>query len=125
MSARVSKQAILFAIVGVLTTLLHVAVAVSVIRTFTAPAWLANGVAFVVATSFSYVVNASVTFGSRPAGRSLLRYFVVAIVGLLLAMAISALADRAGLSYLAGIACVVVAVSGGTFIAHRNWTYAK
>jgi putative flippase GtrA len=124
MTARVSNQAALFAAVGVATTLLHIVVAVSIIRGFGAPTWIANGIAFTVATVFAYVVNTLLTFGRRLSGRSLRRYVVVAIVGLLLSMGISALAAWAGLGYLAGIACVVVVVTGLSFLAHRNWTYA-
>jgi putative flippase GtrA len=106
-----------------LATGVHVLVAVAFIRIVLPAPSIANGVAFVVATIFSYLVNTMWSFSSPLHGRNLLRFCVVALVGLSLAMMISGAAQHYGLHYLWGIFFVVLVVPPVTFLLHSFWTY--
>ena len=85
--------------------------------------WLANGIAFVVATLFSFTINTTWSFSSRPSRRLLVRFVLVATVGLGITVAVSGTAQYFGLHYLYGIALVVCAVPPITFLLHKYWTY--
>ena len=122
-SSKLVKQASRFAISGLLATTLHVLIAVSVIRLFALQAPLANGIAFIVATVFSYTANTLWSFSSPLRGRNLLRFICVSCIGLILAVGISTLAECVGLHYLAGIGLVAVIIPPVTFLLHRFWTY--
>ena len=118
-----TRQALRFGISGLLATGLHVLVATSFIQLVSPAASIANGVAFVVATIFSYLINTIWSFSHPLHGRNLLRFCAVACVGLLLAMAISGAAQHYGLHYMWGIFFVVLTVPPVTFLLHSFWTY--
>lgn len=108
---------------GVLVTGGHIVLAASLIRLlFLAPP-LANGIAFAGATIFSYVINTRWTFSRSLHGRSLVRFVLVSIIGLFLAVTISGLADLYGLHYWFGIGGVICVVTPLSFALHSYWTY--
>lgn len=112
-----------FAVSGLLVTCLHAIIAASLIETVLPRPALANGFAFVVATLASYLINTFWSFSRSPAPGNLLRFLAVAVVGLLVAMAVSGVAAAYGLPYWLGILCVISVVPPGTFLLHTFWTY--
>ena len=117
------QQAQRFFVSGVLVTGLHVLVAASAIRFLWVSPMFANGLAFVTATVVSYVINTRWSFSSSFQSRSFLRFCVVSVIGCLLAMTVSGVADAYGWSYWTGIAAVVMVVPPTTFLLHSLWTY--
>lgn len=122
-SAEAVRQARRFAVSGVLSTGLHVFVATGIIVLLLPMPALANGVAFLVATLFSFTINTMWSFSSRPSRRLLLRFVMVATAGLAVTVAVSGTAEFFGLHYLFGIALVVCTVPPVTFLLHKYWTY--
>lgn len=118
-----TKQALRFTISGFLITGLHVLIATTLIQIILLDPSLANGVAFVVATVFSYLINTTWSFSSPLHRRNLLRFCFVSFVGLVLAMTISGAVQYYGLHYWYGIAFVVCIVPPVTFLLHNFWTY--
>jgi len=117
------RQAFRFCVVGGVATVVHVAIAyVLVVSAGVAPP-LANGVAFCVATVFSYFVNTLWSFGKRLHGRTLFRFCVVASVGAAISVGLSGLLDHHGVHFLLGILAVVCVVPFVTFTLHSLWTY--
>jgi putative flippase GtrA len=112
-----------FAFFGLLVTGIHVLVAVTFIRLIDPSPPVANGVAFVVATASSYLLNTLWTFNQPLRRRTLRRFLAVSLIGCALAMAVSAAAEAIGWSYLYGIALVVLTVPATTFLLHSLWTY--
>lgn len=112
-----------FTVTGVLTTGLHVIVAVILIEQLAATPPLANGVAFILATIFSYAVNTLWSFSSRPRRKNIIRFVLVSLIGAGVAVVVSDLANQYGLDYMIGIAMVVVTVPPITFMLHNFWTY--
>lgn len=117
------KKAQRFAVSGVLVTGLHVVVAAGFIHLILPKPAVANGVAFVVATVFSYLINTLWSFSSPLHARNLIRFLVVSGVGCVLAITVSGLAELYGMHYWIGIASVVAIVPPVTFILHSMWTY--
>jgi putative flippase GtrA len=117
------KQIRRFAVSGLLATSLHALVAIGLIRLLAMSAPSANGLAFAVATVFSYAINTLWSFSSALHGQNLVRFICVSIVGGALAMGVSAIAARYDLHYLIGIGLVAILVPPVTFLLHRFWTY--
>lgn len=108
---------------GILVTGIHVGIVIF-FMTFIAPEpVIANGLAFVLATCVSYVLNTVWSFSSRVGRRSLGRFCAVALLGMALAMIVSGAAEYAGLQYLWGVALVILCVTPTTFALHNAWTY--
>jgi putative flippase GtrA len=123
MSDILLRQAKRFMVSGLLVTGLHVFIATSFINlVFPVPA-LANGVAFVVATAFSYYINTLWSFSRPPHRKNLIRFLSVSMLGCLLAVFISGHADLHGFHYGIGIASVAAIVPPVTFLLHKYWTY--
>lgn len=102
---------------------LHVFIAAGLIRLLAISPPVANGVAFLVATVFSYMIHTLWSFSSPLHGRNLFRFVVVFMVGCILAVAVSFVAQRFGLHYLYGIGLVALIVPPITFLLHSFWTY--
>jgi putative flippase GtrA len=118
-----TRQALRFALSGLLVTGLHVLIATAFIHIVLPAPPLANGVAFVVATIFSYLINTTWSFSNPFHGRNLFRFCIVSCIGLFLAVTISGTAQYYGLHYLYGIGLVVCIVPPLTFLLHNYWTY--
>jgi putative flippase GtrA len=118
-----TKQALRFALSGMLATSLHVFIATAFIQIVSPAPSLANGVAFLVATVFSYLINTIWSFSRPLHGRNLFRFCLVSFIGLFLAMFISGAAQHFGLHYWYGIFFVVCIVPPVTFFLHSFWTY--
>ncbi|WP_347904601.1 GtrA family protein [Pseudomonas purpurea] len=117
------RRALRFGLTGIAVTALHALVAVLFIEHVQALPPLANGVAFIVATVVSYVVNTTWSFSSRLHGRTLARFVTVSVVGFFLAMLVAWIAQVAGLDYRLGIVAVALTLPVFTFVLHNFWTY--
>ncbi len=112
-----------FSITGLFVTGLHVFVATYLI---TVPTWhpsIANGLAFVLATLVSYVMNTVWSFSAPLERRTLHRFVGVSVLGCMLAMAISGMSSHLGFDYRIGIGFVVVTIPPISFVLHSLWTY--
>jgi len=125
MTRELKVQARRFAASGVVATGVHVALATGFIRFVLMEPALANGIAFVIATVFSYTVNTLWSFSNTLTGTNFLRFSLVSLVGLTLTMLISGTAQYYGLHYMYGISLVVCMVPPTTFLLHKFWTYRK
>jgi len=117
------RRGLRFAVTGLFVTALHALVAMSFINYVSPDPPLANGVAFVVATVVSYVINTTWSFSARLHGKTLLRFLLVSAGGFFLAMFVAWAAQMAGLHYLLGIAAVALTIPAFTFVLHNFWTY--
>lgn len=117
------QRGLRFAVTGLFVTALHALVAVLFINFVSPQPPLANGVAFVVATVVSYVINTTWSFSARLHGRTLLRFLMVSAGGFVLAMLVAWAAQMAGLHYLSGIVAVALTIPAFTFVLHNFWTY--
>jgi putative flippase GtrA len=118
-----SRKLIKFGITGIGSTLIHVIVASILISGFTSSTQVGNGVAFIIATVFSYTVNTLWSFSNTINSKNAFRFIVASLLGLGLTILISLIADKAGLHYLLGIAIIVTTVPIYTFLVHSIWTY--
>lgn len=123
MNTKNSSKLFKFGVTGIGSTIIHIIVASTLISIFENNTQVGNGVAFIIATIFSYTVNTLWSFSNKINPKNAIRFFVTSLFGLCLTIFISWLADRFGLHYLTGIAIIVVTVPVYTFSAHSLWTY--
>ncbi len=119
-----------FGVTGLANTAIHAFVAVLCLEGFflgypslTVGPVVANGVAFVVATVFSYVVNTVWSFSTTIKRKNFLRFIVVAIIGLVAAMALARLAELIGFPPIGSVVLVVCVMPLINFALHTLWTY--
>lgn len=117
------RRAWRFSITGVLSTGTHVIVAVAMVNLIDSSQTLANGVAFIVATIFSYFVNTFWSFSASLHEKNLIRYICVAGTGFFMTLGLSSLAEAAEINYLANIALIACALPLVSFGLHHCWTY--
>lgn len=118
-----ARRLLRFGVTGLGSTLLHALVALGLITWLTTAPPLANGLAFCVATVFSYLVNTLWSFSAPLHGQNLRRFLTVSAIGFLLAMGLAWLAELVGWTPLVGIALVVCVVPAVSFVLHSLWTY--
>lgn len=119
------RQASRFTTTGVLATALH-ALTVMTLVTLIVPApsqVVANGIAFILANGFSYVVNSLWSFTAPLHGLRFMKFLAVSVIGFLGTLLIAYVAEHIGLSPLSGIVLVVCIMTPVTFILHRAWTF--
>jgi len=118
-------KAFKFGLSGLMVTGLHVVVAFVLITTVLPFPPAANGIAFVIANLVSYTINTLWTFSSPLQGRSLVRFVLVSLLGFIIAIMVSGLAQWYGLHYWWGIGLVVCCVTPVSFLLHNFWTYKQ
>ncbi len=120
-----ARQLRRFVVVGVVVTATHVAMSVLSIELLGLGVQAGTFVAFSCALSLSYLLNRAWTYQARGRHRRQLpRFAVVSFAGYGLNAAIMALVTNLfGLSYLFGIAVVVMVLPSLSFLSHRYWTF--
>lgn len=114
-----------FGTVGGLATLIHLAVAWVAARGGGASPFLANGIGFAAAFSFSYLGHFYWTFGQRD-GHSvrLPRFLVVSGAGYCLTnLIVWIVVSRAGLAFEAALLVILFAVPLMTWALSRYWAF--
>ena len=117
------RRAWRFCLSGLMVTGIHVIVALAFVHYVANAPAVANGVAFTVATCFSYLVNTLWSFSSPLHGHTLFRFLCVSGLGCGLAMGISGAAAKLGWTPIAGIGAVALLIPPITFLMHNFWTY--
>lgn len=118
-----ARKACRFALSGLLVTGLHVIISIAFIKFVLPVPSVANGMAFIVATVFSYLINTLWSFSSPLHGKNLLRFVLVSLVGFFLAVTVAGAAQYYGMPYWYGIGLVACTVPPITFVLHTFWTY--
>lgn len=117
------KQALRFFVTGIMTTGVHVLTAFFFFQFVATSPVFANGVAFVVANLFSYIVNSLWSFSTPLKGARGLRYMTVSAISFLGTINVAYVAEQLGFSPELGILIVVLIMTPITFVLHRSWTF--
>jgi putative flippase GtrA len=127
-------QYLRFGTVGAAATAVHVAVFVGLIELAGAPPLLANAIAFGLAVLISFGGHFHWTFAprtpratgiGRPARLALIRFFVVALIGLTLnSLAVYLVVNVLALPYGLAIVLMVTVGQAAVFTLSRLWAFA-
>jgi putative flippase GtrA len=123
----VLRQFVKFASVGLLATIVHVAIVYSLVEGAGAEPVLASLPAFFSALSVSYLLNRYWTFQASVSGYAcFIKYTFVSLGGMFLNVAIMYVAVYiAQGTYLQGLAIVIVIVPVMSFLFQRGWTFER
>lgn len=126
------RQFIRFGFIGLLNTGIHFGIALLCIRGFYLENYLiimkpttANGLAFLMATTFSFFINTLWSFSSEVNQKNLFRYVCVALLGLMLTVLLAGIAEIIGLSSIEGVVLIICTMPFLNFAMHKWWTYQK
>ncbi|MBB3006210.1 GtrA family protein [Cupriavidus alkaliphilus] len=117
------KKLVRFGISGGIATAVHFSVAWMVFSFLTPRVDVANGIAFVVANVFSYVLHTLWSFSSSMSPQQFMRFMLVSLAGLLISTGLPTLLG-AGRFWLS-TGAVLVAVPACSFLLHNFWTYRR
>lgn len=112
-----------FAVTGCLNSLIHGGIVAFFYQWVLKDAVMANGVAFAVASTVSYQINARWTFSAARTPERCARFLSVALMGLLLTVMIAGLLEALGWGVFAGTLGVMVLLPPITFLLHQHWTF--
>ncbi|MCR4469473.1 MULTISPECIES: GtrA family protein [unclassified Burkholderia] len=112
-----------FGLSGLCSTALHVLIASALYALFDATQVIANAVAFVGATAFSYLANTLWSFSSTVHSRNLVRYLTVALAGFAETMALARAAELLDVPRGWAIVAIALLIPPTMFVLHRVWTY--
>jgi len=119
-----------FGLTGIANTGIHVLMATLCLEGFflgipslVAGPVLANVVAFLVATIFSYLANTLWSFSATMNGKNFQRFIIVALIGLLATMGLARFAELLGVPRVGSVVLVVCIMPLVNFSLHYFWTY--
>ncbi|MBY4866419.1 GtrA family protein [Burkholderia sp. Bp9017] len=112
-----------FGLSGLCSTALHALIACTMYALFDATQVVANAVAFICATVFSYLANTLWSFSSTVHARNLRRFLVVALAGFTETMALARIAELLDVPRGWSIVAIALLIPPTTFLMHRLWTY--
>lgn len=123
MRLELGRQFLRFGAIGVINTLIHLGVVLSLVEVCAMGPLMANGLAFVAANVFSFWANSRFTFRAITTWKRYSRFLLVSMAGLLLAVGASYVNGRLGFHYLWGVALSFVLLPVLSFAANRFWTW--
>ena len=119
----IEPSLIKYYLVGGVAVAFHLVIVVLLVEFGKLGPTLANAIAFILATIFSNIANTYWSFQAKVTGRVLIRFWLVALIGLCLAILISSIANHFQLYYLIGSLMVVSVTPLVSYTLHKNWTY--
>ena len=123
MRGELFTQFLRFAVIGVINTLIHLAVVTGLVESGTLLPVPANGLAYMVANLFSFWANSRYTFRAQVNWHRYGRFLSVSAAGLLLTLMASQLGEWLHWHYLAGVLLSFVLLPILSFAANRWWTW--
>ncbi|KVG30328.1 GtrA family protein [Burkholderia diffusa] len=112
-----------FGLSGLGSTALHLLIASAMYALFDATQVIANAVAFVCTTAFSYLANTLWSFSSTVHSRNLLRYLTAALAGFAETMLLARTAELLDVPRGWAIVAIALLIPPTMFVMHRLWTY--
>lgn len=125
--ARTVRQFLAFTGVGAVGTAGHYLTLVMLVEGLHQDPVLSTSLGFLVGALINYILNYKYTFSSNnPHGQTLLRFFIVALIGALVNSGIMFLgATRLGFNYMLIQIVATAVVLVQNFILNRLWTFAE
>lgn len=113
-----------YALIGLLAAATHYSVALGLTLTTPTPAWLANIAGFLCGFAVSYTGQSRFTFTDHaPSGATLLRWFTVALTGVIMSSSGVALMVNAGVAARVALLGAVVGVAAYGYLLGRFWVF--
>ncbi len=124
-SLKSRTQLLRFALVGVANTGIHLAVVATLTQFLGLKQMISNVAAYIVASTFSFVVNSVWSFEVKPQVHRYARFQLVAVLSLLVCALLGHIADVRGWPYIITVLLTALIVPAISFVAHKRYTYSK
>ncbi|MEK6354069.1 MAG: GtrA family protein [Burkholderia cenocepacia] len=112
-----------FGVSGLCSTAIHVLVTTALFARLDAAPVTANAIAFLCATTFSYLANTLWSFSSTVRTRNAMRFLAVTLAGFVETMLIARAAEALDAPRAMGVVAIALLIPPTTFVLHRLWTY--
>lgn len=123
MTRSLNGQIFRYLLVGVANTAIHLGVVYLFNINLGWSQFVSNTLAFLAASTFSFLVNVKWSFQSSPNIRNFGRFQLVATFGLIVSGAMGYLGDHFGWHYLFTVILIAATVSCLSFLLHRSYTF--
>lgn len=119
------RQAGRFMTTGLMATGIHATTVLLMMAQISPPPSqvLANGVAFLIANIFSYVVNSLWSFTVPLHGQRYLKFLSVSGIGFMGTLLVAYIAELLKLTPGQGVLLIVFVITPITFTLHKRWTF--
>jgi putative flippase GtrA len=108
---------------GLCSTAIHALVAAAMFSLLDATLVVANAVAFVCATAFSYLANTLWSFSSTVHARNATRFLAVTLAGFVETLLLARAAGAFDVSRAMSVVVIALLIPPTTVLLHRFWTY--
>lgn len=114
-----------FSVIGAVNTLIHFLIVVGCVEFFSVHPVISNILAFIVANTFSFWANSRWNFKTSMSYGRYGKFLMVSILGLVVTVLMSSLAEWLKLHYLFGVLFIFIAMPLLTFTMHYRWTWSE
>ncbi|WP_173053251.1 GtrA family protein [Candidatus Nitrotoga sp. AM1P] len=114
-----------YALIGVCNTTVHFLIVGLLMWLAEFNQMYANVTAYIVASFFSFLMNARWSFQSRPGARNYARFQLVSLLGLIVNATFGHLGDHFGWHFALTIFLISLTVPVISFLLHRTYTFSK
>ncbi len=114
-----------FSIIGIINTFIHTIIVIFLVEYFQMFSVYANIIGFISANIFSFIMNSKYNFKSNISLNKYIKFLSVSIVGLIVTISMSSLAELLKLHYIWGLIFIYITMPIITFIFHYKWTWKR
>lgn len=120
-----SVQVIRYALIGVGNTAVHLFIVGLLYWYVGLNQMYANVIAYIIASSLSFVMNAKWSFKRKPEARNYVRFQLVSVLGLIVSTTFGYLGDHFGWHFAVTVFLIALTVPVVSFLLHRSYTFSK
>lgn len=120
-----SVQVTRYALIGVGNTAIHLLI-VGLLTWFVGLNQMySNTIAYIIASSFSFLMNAKWSFQRKPKAQNYARFQVISVLGLIASTFFGYLGDYFGWHFALTVLLIALTVPIVSFLLHRSYTFSK
>jgi putative flippase GtrA len=117
------KKIIRFIFAGTIVTLIYIVTGLLLLNIFEVTPVIANGLAFIIANIFSYVIHTLWSFSAEIKKNNFFKFYLVSLCGFLISLALPAMSENFNINKSFTVIITSLAIPLFTFLLHHLWTY--